>query len=173
MKAIEKWDHRFILLARHVGSWSKDPSTRTGAVIVAPDRSVVSLGFNGFARGTCDDEELYADRELKYERIIHCEMNALLAANRGVKGCTLYTDPFLSCPRCAVHMVQAGIVRCVAPAVPKDKLDRWGEALERTKERFKEALVAWTEVNLEARVVTAEFSRLPLTQLQRSMLRVE
>jgi deoxycytidylate deaminase len=31
-----KWDIRYLELAKHGSSWSKDPSTQTGAVIVRP-----------------------------------------------------------------------------------------------------------------------------------------
>jgi deoxycytidylate deaminase len=35
--------------------WSKDPSTKVGAVIVRPDLTVASIGYNGFPRGMSDD----------------------------------------------------------------------------------------------------------------------
>ena len=62
---LSKWDERFIELARLVAAWSKDPSTKVGAVIVRPDRTVASVGFNGFARGVDDTEERLNDRALK------------------------------------------------------------------------------------------------------------
>ncbi len=34
----EKWDRRFIELAQHIATWSKDPSSRVGAVIVDEHR---------------------------------------------------------------------------------------------------------------------------------------
>lgn len=139
MSDMHKWGQRFIDLAEHVSRWSKDPSTQTGAVVVRPDKTVASIGYNGFPAGMKDDEELYNNREEKYERIVHCEMNAVLNAHESVKGCTLYTYPFLSCPRCAVHMIAAGITKVVAPKCPADKLDRWGDALERSKALFREA----------------------------------
>ena len=98
------WDKRFLALAQYVSTWSKDPSTKTGAVIVS-GRRVVSLGYNGFPQGMPDLPVLYDDREEKYSRVVHCEINALLFAERTVRGCTLYTWPFLSCDRCFVQMV--------------------------------------------------------------------
>ena len=44
------WDIRFLKMAEMVSLWSKDTSTKTGAVIVRPDHSVASLVFNGFRR---------------------------------------------------------------------------------------------------------------------------
>jgi dCMP deaminase len=143
-----KWDRRFLDLANLVASWSKDPSTKTGAVIVRPDRTVVSVGYNGFARGFCDDRAIYADRELKYARIVHCEMNAILTAREPLHGCTLYTTPFMSCDRCAAHVVQAGIVRCVAPVATTEHLTRWRLPMERALEMFREAHVAMDFVEL-------------------------
>lgn len=144
----DKWDFRFLELARLVAGWSKDPSTQTGAVIVRPDRTVASLGYNGFPRLCDDDPALYADRETKYARIVHCEMNAILAAREPLHGYTLYTFPFMSCDRCAAHVIQAGIVRCVAPKPDAEKLTRWAEAFERTRRLFNEARVSLDEVEV-------------------------
>jgi len=146
---MDKWDDRFLSMAAEISTYSKDPSTKTGAVIVRPDKTVAAMGYNGFPAKLCDDEDLYADREVKYERIIHCEMNAVLNARERVEGYTLYTWPFLSCPRCAVHMITAGITKVVAPACPDDKLNRWGFALERTKDLFREAGVEIVEYKEE------------------------
>ena len=66
---IDKWDSRFLELAKLVSTWSKDPSTKTGAVIVRPDRSVASIGFNGFPVKMSDHQELYDNREEKYSRL--------------------------------------------------------------------------------------------------------
>lgn len=136
---IQKWDQRFLDLAKLISTWSKDPSTQTGAVIVRPDKTIASVGYNGFARNMSDHEALYADRNIKYERIIHCEMNAVLTAREPLVDYTLYTWPFLSCPRCAVHMVQAGITRCVAPMCPEHLKDRWLGDLQRSRAYLEEA----------------------------------
>lgn len=140
------WDIRYLELARLVASWSKDPSTQTGAVIVRPDNSVASIGYNGFPRGIHDHEERYADRETKYSLIVHCEMNAVLSAHTTVQGNTLYTWPLLSCDRCAVHMIQAGITRVVASTCPPDKADRWEPILAESRARFAEAGVEVVEI---------------------------
>lgn len=136
----DKWDLFYLGMAQYVATASKDPSTKTGAVIVAANNSVISVGFNGFPQGMPDDEELYANREEKYSRIIHCEMNALLFANRKIlpEGCSLYTYPFISCDRCVVHMIQAGIRRYVAPSPTKDQAERWGESFAKTRKYILE-----------------------------------
>ena len=136
------WDERYLGLAEYIAGWSKDPSTKTGAVIVRPNNTVVSIGFNGFPRGITDDERLN-NRELKYELILHCEINALVTASRDVSGCTLYTWPFLSCSRCASVMIQAGIKKIVAPV---NMNTRWAANLELSRELFAEAGVEVVEL---------------------------
>ena len=69
----EKWDKRFLDLAAHISTWSKDPSTKVGCVVVGEDREIRSTGFNGFPRGIKDDEERLSDREKKYPLICHAE----------------------------------------------------------------------------------------------------
>jgi len=134
-----RWDRRFLHLASLVAGWSKDPSTKTGAAIVRPDRTVVSVGYNGFPRRMRDDLALLRDRAIKYSRTIHCEMNAILSARERLDGCTLYTMPFLTCDRCAVHVVQAGIRRVVSIMATDDQLDRWGESFELARSYYHEA----------------------------------
>lgn len=146
MPSYNKWDIRFLKLAREVSTWSKDPSTKTGAVIVRHDRTVCAVGFNGFPRYMPDRPELYENREEKYSRIVHCEMNALLHSFAPVIGYTLYTYPFASCDRCAVHMLQAGIARFVFPSLPPDKADRWKDSLVKTLQYFNECNVDYLEI---------------------------
>jgi dCMP deaminase len=133
--SIQSWDHRFLVLAKLVGSWSKDPSTQVGAVIVDEDNRIVSVGYNGFPQKIEDDERLY-DRDTKYKIIVHGEINAILFANRSLKGCTLYTIPFEPCPRCAGLIIQSGIKRVVSLV---NTIDRWEEDFKITRHLFKEA----------------------------------
>lgn len=144
----QKWDLRFVSLAQTISTWSKDPSTKTGAVIARPDHRIVSVGFNGFPTGMNDDPALYDDRETKYSRIVHCEMNALLFAGQSVVGCTLYTYPFISCDRCFVHMIQASVRRFVAPKATADQLERWGSAFDRVRSYALEVGATIVELDL-------------------------
>lgn len=148
---MNKWDIRFLNMARLISEWSRDPSTKTGAVIVRPNRSVASVGFNGFPQNMPDDPELYANREEKYSRIIHCEMNALMfLRDESVQGYTLYTWPFMSCDRCFVHCAQAGIIRFVAPEATAEQLTRWGTAFDRVRGYAKETGLELIEVPIES-----------------------
>jgi dCMP deaminase len=134
-----KWDLRFLELAQFVSKWSKDPSTQTGAVIVDKNRRVVSVGYNGFAKGVQDLEERYKDRDFKIATIIHCEENAILFSRQDLTCCTLYTHPFCSCAKCASLVIQSGISRCVAQPLPEHLQGRWGANVEITKQMFQEA----------------------------------
>jgi|SRR5271170_6623263 len=131
-----KWDARYLELAKHIAQWSKDPSTKTGAVIVSPQGAVVSVGYNGFARGVNDTDERLNDRETKYKLVVHCERNAIIFAQRDLTGCTLYTWPFMSCSPCAGMVIQAGITRCVAP---QNDNPRWQEDFKLSQQQFAEA----------------------------------
>jgi len=122
-----KWDRRFLGLAKHVSEWSLDPSTQVGAVIVDPNKRVVSLGFNGLPRGVEDSSARLNIRGTKYNLVIHAEENALLFARQPLDGCSLYVWPMLPCSRCAAKIIQTGITRVVAAQPDPDTADRWQE----------------------------------------------
>lgn len=136
-----KWDIRFLDLAKLVSTWSKDPSTKIGAVITDRDNKIVSLGYNGFPKKLADDDRLN-DRETKYKIIIHGEMNAILSASRPLDECTLYTYPFMPCPRCASMVIQTGISRIVSY---KNTNERWAEEFKLSLDLFKESNIEYTE----------------------------
>lgn len=134
--SISKWDCRFMAMAKLIASWSKDPSTKVGAVIVDDKHRVVSVGFNGLPHGVSDNSERLNDRETKLRMVIHAEENALLFANRSVSGCTAYVWPLLPCARCASKLIQAGIRRVVGPANGRE---HWREENEIAVGLMKEA----------------------------------
>lgn len=138
-RGIDWWDTWFVNLARYISTASKDPSTQTGAVIVDNTRRIISTGYNGFPVGVDDHPERYANRELKYKMIVHCERNALLFAREALHGCTLYTWPFMSCSVCAAMVIQSGIKRCVAPEIPEHLRERWAEDMTLSSQMFAEA----------------------------------
>lgn len=113
---LDKWDQRFIRVAREVSSWSKDPGTRVGAVLVK-DRRIIATGYNGFPENVADTEKRYQDRETKLSLTVHAEVNALLnAAKNGAqtKGSTLYVT-FPPCVHCSTCIIQAGVTKIVCP----------------------------------------------------------
>jgi dCMP deaminase len=141
----DKWDRRFIELARFVADWSKDPSTKVGAVIVRPDRTVAALGFNGFPRGVLDHSERYDDRPTKYEMVVHAELNSILNTRESLEGYTLYVTPLPPCSQCAAAIIQRGITRVVILA-KKDLPPNWAEKWAVSKTMFAEVSVGVCEL---------------------------
>ena len=135
--SINKWDNNFLKLAQTVSTFSKDPSTKVGAVIADDDNRVVSIGYNGFPKGIKDDQRL-ENRDLKYDMIVHAEANAILFANDSVKDSTIYTWPFMPCSRCASLIIQAGIRRVVSV---ENKEDRWRNSFLLSHDMLTEAKI--------------------------------
>jgi dCMP deaminase len=135
----EKWDSRFLEMAALIATWSKDPSTQCGAVIVNYDHRIISLGYNGFPRHVSDTMARLGKREEKYGMILHAETNAVLFARQDLNGCTIYTQPFQPCSRCAAVLIQAGIERVVALTGGPE---RWMESFRIANEMYEEAKVA-------------------------------
>lgn len=114
----DKWNLRFLDMADFVASWSKDPSTKVGAVITDEQKRIVSVGYNGFPRGVDDDEERYNDRPTKYKMVCHAERNALDNAPLAVDGCTMYVS-LMPCAECAKSIIQKGIKQIVLRPTPE------------------------------------------------------
>jgi dCMP deaminase len=149
---MNKWDSRFIELAKFYSTFSKDPSRKIGAVAVDPiKRTVLSCGFNGFPRGIADTDDRLNDRETKYKYAVHAEMNAIFnACLNGVSldGATLYVYGLPICSECAKGIIQVGIKHVaflVEEAIPPIWLESW----EKTREMFEEAGVTFDFVTPE------------------------
>ncbi len=114
---LTKWHIRFIELAKHIASWSKDRSTKVGAVAIGPNREICSVGYNGFPRGVDDDIEERHERPAKYSWTEHSERNCIYNASRigvSLDGCELYCTHF-PCPDCARGIIQSGITTVFYP----------------------------------------------------------
>jgi deoxycytidylate deaminase len=136
----------FVTNAKMVSEQSKDPSTKTGALILTLD-GVILTGYNSFPLMMRQDDSLYLNKETKYSRMVHCEVRALNSAYCDVRGATLYTWPFISCDRCFVQMLDAGIVRFVAPKPNEDQISRWGPAFDLVRQYAIEAEVELIELD--------------------------
>lgn len=133
-----KWDLRHLRLCREIATWSKDASTKVGALIVRDGKFPVSWGYNGPARMMPDEHEFFTDREKKLAMTIHAELNAILNAGQDLRGCTLYvTQP--PCSNCASQIVQTGIVRAVWLACNSGFAARWARSLELAEWQFNHA----------------------------------
>lgn len=133
-----KWHSRFVDLAKHISEWSKDPSTKVGAVIVDEKRRIISTGYNGFSIGVEDTDDRLYNRDIKYEMIVHGEINAIVFARQDLTNTTLYTYPFMPCSRCASIVIQSGIKTVVAP---ENHNPRWTESFALSTKLFNESNV--------------------------------
>jgi dCMP deaminase len=136
----KKWDGRFMELAKDISGWSKDDSTKVGAVVVGPDHEIITTGYNGPPRGVSDDVPERKERPAKYLYTAHAEANAVYNAARigvSVRGCTMYIAGLPPCNTCAHAIIQAGISRIVVESM--EIPDRWKEMCEPGIEMLEEA----------------------------------
>lgn len=142
------WDRRHFELAEHIATWSHDPSTKVGAVVVGRDRRKVAFGYNGFPPGIRDDARLL-DRSVKYRLTQHAERNALDNTHFDLTGGTLIVTMF-PCEECAKSIVSKGIVRVVCPP-PIDR-EPWATSCGWTRLLFAEAGIVIDERTLSGAV---------------------
>jgi dCMP deaminase len=135
------WDQRMLHMARQVAAWSKDPSTKVGAVAVR-DRRILATGFNGLPAGVVDAPERMSNRELKLAMTVHAEQNCVaFAARSGVcmAGSTVYIWPLPPCSHCGAILIQADVTRVVVPDFPEPIL--WADSFQLARLMFSEASV--------------------------------
>lgn len=134
------WHEYYIGMAEYASRKSKDPSTKVGAVLVRPNRTVASVAFNGLPRGMEDKPEILENREVKLRHILHAEMNAILNSPERPEGCHLYVWPMPPCTHCASAIIQAGITHVYSvPPMP-----RWEESCKAGRRALEEAGVVCT-----------------------------
>ena len=106
-----KWDEYFMSMAILISMRSIDPSQKNGCVIVGKNNKILSVGYNGFPRGSID-ELIPLKRPDKYLFIEHAEKNAILNRQFDIEGATLYTTA-VPCLACTRSIIQSGIKRVV------------------------------------------------------------
>lgn len=122
--------------------FSKDPSTKVGCIILAPESlQILSCGYNGLPRNINENPERWM-RPMKLMWCEHSERNALYNACRsgtklenGIAIVTLYP-----CADCARGLIQSGIKTIVVPEPNWQDL-RWGEHFQVSKVMFEEAQI--------------------------------
>lgn len=142
-----KWDQRYLNLAKVVASWSKDPSRQIGSVAIGEKGQVLAQGYNGFPRGISDNPERLQVRAVKYRYVVHAEMNVIYNASySGVSlaNSTLYVHGLPVCAECAKGIIQVGIRRVVIPR--QETPENWKDSCAFTKTLFNEAGVQLDEV---------------------------
>ncbi|MSR41987.1 MAG: dCMP deaminase family protein [Phycisphaerales bacterium] len=142
-----KWDARFLEVADVIARWSKDPSRGVGSVIVSSSMQIIATGFNGLPRGVEDLPERL-ERPVKYDLIVHAELNAVVqCARNGVSPVdgTLYST-FFPCVHCALAIVQSGIRRVVTYGLT-DADAHWLDSIGKSEAVLREAGIAFAIVN--------------------------
>ena len=123
---MDKWDHRFMEMAKLVGTWAScfQENRHVGAVIVR-DKRILTTGYNGAPSGvkSCQERQECLRRKLnipsgtKHELCygVHAEQNAIAqAAKMGIRleGATLYCT-HQPCVICCKMIINSGIKRVV------------------------------------------------------------
>ena len=142
------WDRFFLGMAEYMSRASKDPSTKVGAVLVEPHNNiVVGLGYNGFPRKVHDTVERYQNREMKYQLVVHAEVNAILMAGEKAQGSHLYVYPSFAlppiCNECCKVAIQAGVQHIIGyiPNETDERVKRWKDSISISKQMCNEANV--------------------------------
>jgi len=139
----KKWIDKYVELAKHIASWSKDSSKKIGAIIFDDNHSVLSTGYNGFARGCNDDVKERKIKPLKYKWTEHAERNAIYnAARTGVplKDSTMVVVGLFTCTDCARAIIQSGVKRVICNK-PDFTIPHWGEDFKIAHEMLQEAKI--------------------------------
>lgn len=106
---------KMMVHAYEVATQSHDPSTQNGTLIIWKGE-ILATGWNHIPDLTGDRlAEVLADRNLKYPRVIHGEVDAIAnAAAYGVptRGLTMIA-PWAACFNCAATMMRARIGKLV------------------------------------------------------------
>lgn len=123
---MDKWDKRFLDMARQVATWSScfQHNRQVGAVLVK-DKRIIATGYNGAPAGivSCVDRNSCIRKELgiasgtRHEMCyaVHAEQNAIIQAARlgmPIVGSTLYCT-HQPCVICAKMLINAGVSRIV------------------------------------------------------------
>ena len=134
-----EWDKRWIDLCKLVASWSKDRSTKVGAVIIDKRNIILSLGWNGFPKGIKDNIDERHERPVKYKWIEHAERNAIYnAVSNGINlaDSRIYIQ-WYPCSDCARAIIQSGISEIICYK-PDFNDERWGLDFKMVEEMFNE-----------------------------------
>lgn len=142
----EKWDLRFMEMAELVATWSRDPGTKVGCVLV-DERRIISTGYNGLPQGIADLSDRLTDREWKLNVTVHAEVNAIINAGKHgarTEHSTLYTT-FPPCSNCSSSIIQAGVSRVVTKSYDSAPI-RWADNFLLGKSLLGEAGIHITEL---------------------------
>ena len=123
---MDKWDGRFMDMAKLVSTWSScyQENRQVGCVIVK-DKRIITTGYNGAPSGvrSCKEKGECLRRKLNIPSgthheicyAVHAEQNAIVQAGRlnvNIKDATMYVT-HQPCSICAKLIINAGIKKVV------------------------------------------------------------
>lgn len=122
-----KWIRRFFNVVKEVASWSSDPSTKVGAVIVSNKR-IIGTGYNGPSPGA-DDDWVYQTRDRKLMYTHHAEHNAIeFSDKKRLNGSAIFIS-HPPCEICTTKILDSG-VKAVYYLVADDEFEkRWNPSV--------------------------------------------
>mgnify|MGYP003408169483 FL=1 len=141
MKLSDRWINIFMGVAFSIAKASKDGSLKVGSVLVRPDKTIASIGFNGFPKRIEDDENILNDdsmKHIKYSRIVHAECNCL-NYNRDIDLNKFHL--FVTahpCDKCALRIASTDI-SYIYYAINDDFENRWKSEIKIAKDIFLDA----------------------------------
>lgn len=104
------WERYALGLAAAAAARSEDLHVKVGAVVLRPDRSIASLGYNGAPAGIDID---WTDRDDRRKYVIHAEANALRFTSPSEVAGGLLAVTHTTCDRCLPMVAAYGIKRIV------------------------------------------------------------
>ena len=131
---MDKWDERYLRIAKEVGSWSKDPRTKVGAILVRNKR-VINTGYNGIPLHVDEAPPERHEAPEKYFYYEHAERNVL--CNTDARQATIYTTLF-PCSDCTRGIIQSGVRRVVIDPEGEHR-PHWEESFQRSRAMLVEA----------------------------------
>lgn len=142
-------DLKYMYRAEQASLQSPDPSMKCGTVLVKND-NVVGIGCNDMPRGCSQAPEVW-ERPLKYERVVHGEVSAVLDAGDNAFGSIAYCWPpglGPACSRCAAVMIQAGVKRVYYVDKGSFSSATWNEPVQLGNKMFGEANIELVAIPL-------------------------
>lgn len=138
---IDKAEKYYKLAQNFADLFSKDPSTKVGCIILAPESlQILSMGYNGMPRGINEGIKERWDRPQKLMWCEHAERNAIANASRhgtplenGIAVITMFP-----CAECTRMLIQSGI-KTIVTKEPDLKNSKWSVSFTFSIEMLKEA----------------------------------
>jgi len=139
----EKAIKYFKLASYTAHTFSKDPNTKVGCILLKPGSlQILSIGYNGFPRGVDETDASRWERPIKYSFVEHSERNCLYNACRSGT-CTdnsIAVTTLFPCCDCCRALIQAG-VKTIISQTPDYSNPRWGSDYQISEIMLREAAV--------------------------------